>query len=622
MIRSKSLVYFYWRAVFFRYLSLSLNQRFFLIHFFIKPRICWFILLLLPLSVLSKLLYKCRLLFIRKKSFVFRDLFSFKSKDFLLLKSVFNRVYYKVSKFKRVRLLSLFELLLNRVISFLAVRFDGLYRFILSCYYKACCNLYSLQVSRFSSLPINFDSAIREFLIIKKKNKTKTKTKKHSVSRFAYNNKLLLLFRYKKRKRRYRKFLFNFKFVRASLRDNILSKRLYRLNFYDRYKKSISRYFHKDGQIRRIYDLSYYKYGKRPLLRYYYFGSKIRGYTEKIEQIFVRFNFYRKQLQRKFLLFPFGDKLYISLYSKTRRRFVYFDVKLILRMWSTIQANKTINLKKKRRKYFLEYLRDVDPKLENVLHNRYKHLFKPRLVSTISNVFNNVKNYISKYTDLSKAFIKERVFWELKIKRFKDFFAHKMYTNYRKISQMPYVGITSFFDSFFRTRGLFKFKRLRKLFKGRLTGRYSKISSMRYLVFLHITKFGLRNKMRFFNYKPFIPFKYGMLHLKFAINNVFITLTGKTPSEVVFKLSSGICGYFAASKSTPYTRQLVVENAIKKAFELNYKVLDIKFLKRPRFWFFDSYLRYLADMKMCVRFLIYRPLRAHGYVRYRKRRSV
>ena len=121
-------------------------------------------------------------------------------------------------------------------------------------------------------------------------------------------------------------------------------------------------------------------------------------------------------------------------------------------------------------------------------------------------------------------------------------------------------------------------------------------------------------------YNKFVPFKFGTLHFKFSFNNVFMTLTGHNQNEVVFKLSSGLFGHKGAVKSTAYTRSSIINMAIDQAFELNYKVLDLKFLMLPRHWFFEAFIKKFREKKMGIRFMFYHPFRIHGYLRFRKQR--
>jgi len=138
-------------------------------------------------------------------------------------------------------------------------------------------------------------------------------------------------------------------------------------------------------------------------------------------------------------------------------------------------------------------------------------------------------------------------------------------------------------------------------------------------------------------------FKFGTLHFKGSLNNIFLTLTctkiknkkiknikkeEEYRRQVIFKVSAGLCKLLGPKKATAYTKELVFKRMLLKAISLNYKILDLQFSYRLRYWLVKklTYIirktRQIQKKKFFINLIIYKIAKIHGYLRRRKPRRV
>ena len=72
---------------------------------------------------------------------------------------------------------------------------------------------------------------------------------------------------------------------------------------------------------------------------------------------------------------------------------------------------------------------------------------------------------------------------------------------------------------------------------------------------------------------------YGEVHINASFNNIIISFTN-TKGEVVSWSSAGKMGFRGSKKSTPYAAQVATEDAVKVAYDLGLRKVDI-FIKGP-----------------------------------------
>ena len=73
--------------------------------------------------------------------------------------------------------------------------------------------------------------------------------------------------------------------------------------------------------------------------------------------------------------------------------------------------------------------------------------------------------------------------------------------------------------------------------------------------------------------------KNGQAHIKCSFNNIIISLTNES-GQVISWSSAGKMGFSGSKKNTPYEAQIATEDAVKKAYELGLRTVDI-FIKGP-----------------------------------------
>ena len=73
--------------------------------------------------------------------------------------------------------------------------------------------------------------------------------------------------------------------------------------------------------------------------------------------------------------------------------------------------------------------------------------------------------------------------------------------------------------------------------------------------------------------------KNGQAHIKCSFNNIIISLTNKS-GQVISWSSAGKMGFRGSKKNTPFAAQIATEDAVKKAYELGLRTVDI-FIKGP-----------------------------------------
>ena len=73
--------------------------------------------------------------------------------------------------------------------------------------------------------------------------------------------------------------------------------------------------------------------------------------------------------------------------------------------------------------------------------------------------------------------------------------------------------------------------------------------------------------------------KNGQAHIKCSFNNIIISITNET-GQVISWSSAGKMGFRGSKKNTPFATQIATEDAVKSAYELGLRKVDI-FIKGP-----------------------------------------
>jgi small subunit ribosomal protein S11 len=71
----------------------------------------------------------------------------------------------------------------------------------------------------------------------------------------------------------------------------------------------------------------------------------------------------------------------------------------------------------------------------------------------------------------------------------------------------------------------------------------------------------------------------GQAHIKCSFNNIIISITNET-GQVISWSSAGKMGFRGSKKNTPFAAQIATEDAVKSAYELGLRKVDI-FIKGP-----------------------------------------
>ena len=73
--------------------------------------------------------------------------------------------------------------------------------------------------------------------------------------------------------------------------------------------------------------------------------------------------------------------------------------------------------------------------------------------------------------------------------------------------------------------------------------------------------------------------KNGQAHIKCSFNNIIISITNEA-GQVISWSSAGEMGFRGSKKNTPFAAQIATEDAVKSAYELGLRKVDI-FIKGP-----------------------------------------
>ena len=73
--------------------------------------------------------------------------------------------------------------------------------------------------------------------------------------------------------------------------------------------------------------------------------------------------------------------------------------------------------------------------------------------------------------------------------------------------------------------------------------------------------------------------KNGQAHIKCSFNNIIISITNEI-GQVISWSSAGKMGFRGSKKNTPFAAQIATEDAVKAAYELGLRKVDI-FIKGP-----------------------------------------
>ena len=76
-----------------------------------------------------------------------------------------------------------------------------------------------------------------------------------------------------------------------------------------------------------------------------------------------------------------------------------------------------------------------------------------------------------------------------------------------------------------------------------------------------------------------IVHKNGQAHIKCSFNNIIISITNEK-GQVISWSSAGKMGFRGSKKNTPFAAQIATEDAVKPAYELGLRKVDI-FIKGP-----------------------------------------
>jgi len=71
----------------------------------------------------------------------------------------------------------------------------------------------------------------------------------------------------------------------------------------------------------------------------------------------------------------------------------------------------------------------------------------------------------------------------------------------------------------------------------------------------------------------------GQAHIKCSFNNIIISITNEL-GQVISWSSAGKMGFRGSKKNTPFAAQMATEDAVKSAYELGLRKVDI-FIKGP-----------------------------------------
>jgi|TARA_Y100000782_G_C10025663_1_gene198942 small subunit ribosomal protein S11 len=71
----------------------------------------------------------------------------------------------------------------------------------------------------------------------------------------------------------------------------------------------------------------------------------------------------------------------------------------------------------------------------------------------------------------------------------------------------------------------------------------------------------------------------GQAHIKCSFNNIIISITNES-GQVISWSSAGKMGFRGSKKNTPFAAQIATEDAVKSAYELGLRKVDI-FIKGP-----------------------------------------
>ena len=109
----------------------------------------------------------------------------------------------------------------------------------------------------------------------------------------------------------------------------------------------------------------------------------------------------------------------------------------------------------------------------------------------------------------------------------------------------------------------------------------------------------------------------GQAHIKCSFNNIIISITNIS-GQVISWSSAGKMGFRGSKKSTPYAAQVATEDAVKVAYDLGLRKVDI-FIKGPGSGR-ESALRALSAVGMIVTSIRDVTPMAHNGCRPPKRR--
>ena len=113
--------------------------------------------------------------------------------------------------------------------------------------------------------------------------------------------------------------------------------------------------------------------------------------------------------------------------------------------------------------------------------------------------------------------------------------------------------------------------------------------------------------------------KNGQAHIKCSFNNIIISITNET-GQVISWSSAGKMGFRGSKKNTPFAAQIATEDAVKSAYELGLRKVDI-FIKGPGAGR-DSAIRAIQNAGLDVMSINDVTLLPHNGCRPPKRRRV
>ena len=131
----------------------------------------------------------------------------------------------------------------------------------------------------------------------------------------------------------------------------------------------------------------------------------------------------------------------------------------------------------------------------------------------------------------------------------------------------------------------------------------------------------LRTKELYSNIK--LPYLKGNIHINYKKNNVFMCLTTKM-NKIITKASAGSISkkFIGKKRATFYAKESVAGYLAQKAFNLNYKILDLDFKHTFIPWANNYVVKGFKSKSIFLRLLKGNQKIPHGMIRLKKQRRL